>query len=135
MSGRTEGLARSIHTRLVDYGKERGLDPTLVFTRYALERFLYRLGRSSHSHRFVLKGAALLNVWLGETGRATRDVDLLGLGDLSDEALVELIADVCRQSVDADGMRFDVDTISATFLPAEDRPPAVGPARADGRVR
>jgi predicted nucleotidyltransferase component of viral defense system len=111
VSARTEGLARSVHTRLVNHAKGRGLDPTLVFTRYALERFLYRLGQSPHADRFILKGAVLLSAWLGDVGRATRDVDFLGVGDLSDEALVGLITDVCRHSVDEDGMVYDVDTI------------------------
>jgi hypothetical protein len=31
-----------------------------VLTRYAVERFLYRLSRSPHAERFVLKGAVTL---------------------------------------------------------------------------
>jgi hypothetical protein len=46
VSGRTEGLARSVHDRLVRHARTEGLDPTLVFARYGLERFLYRLSRS-----------------------------------------------------------------------------------------
>ena len=41
----------------------RGQTFDLVLTRYALERLLYRLGRSSVSHRFVLKGAMLVMTW------------------------------------------------------------------------
>lgn len=47
----------------------------------------YRLSRSPHSKQFVLKGGLLLLVWLGETIRPTRDVDLLGFGDLGADAL------------------------------------------------
>ena len=36
-----------------------------MFTRYALERFLFRLGRSEYTDRFILKGALLLFVWQG----------------------------------------------------------------------
>jgi predicted nucleotidyltransferase component of viral defense system len=119
VSRRTEGLARSVHTRLVDHAKEQGLDPTLVFTRYALERFLFRLGESPHADRFILKGAVLLFAWLGDVGRATRDVDFLGVGDPSDDTLVDLIVDACRHPVDDDGIVFDVDTIRVVDIRAD----------------
>jgi hypothetical protein len=47
-------------------------------SRYAAERLLHRLSRSRHAERFVLKGAMMLIVWLGDIIRPTRDVDLLG---------------------------------------------------------
>ena len=92
MTHETTGLARSIHTRLVVRAKELGVDPNLVLTRFAIERFLYRLSRSPYAEQFVLKGALLLLVWLGETLRPTRDADLLGFGDLSEETLAEVTA-------------------------------------------
>jgi len=67
------GLARSVQTRLVSHAKALGVDPNLVLARYAAERLLYRLSRSPYAERFVLKGALLLLVWLGETIRPTRD--------------------------------------------------------------
>ncbi len=60
MSTEREGLARSLQTRLARHAKEIGVDPNLVLTRYAVERFLYRLSRTPHAERFVLKGALLL---------------------------------------------------------------------------
>jgi len=60
------GLAQSVQTRLVRHAKMLGVDPNLVLARYATERLLYRLSRSRHADRFVLKGALLLLVWLGE---------------------------------------------------------------------
>jgi hypothetical protein len=55
-----EGLARSVHVRLVRHAHAIGVDPNLVLTRYGVERFMYRLSRSSHAEPFVLKGALLL---------------------------------------------------------------------------
>lgn len=81
------GPARSVQTRLVRHAKALHLDPNLVLSRYATERLLYRLSRSSHADRFVLKGALLLLVWLGETIRPTRDADLLGFGELGADGL------------------------------------------------
>ena len=43
-----------------------------ILARYATERLLYRLSRSRHADRFVLKGALLLLAWLGETIRPTK---------------------------------------------------------------
>ena len=39
----TAGLAASIHARLLNRAKARGEDFNLILTRYAIERFLYRL--------------------------------------------------------------------------------------------
>jgi Nucleotidyl transferase AbiEii toxin, Type IV TA system len=78
LSRGTAGLAQSVQVRLVRHARTLGVDPNLVFTRFAVERFLYRLSRSRYSERFVLKGALLLLVWLGEAIRPTRDADLLG---------------------------------------------------------
>jgi predicted nucleotidyltransferase component of viral defense system len=90
-----------------------------VFARYGLERFLYRLSRSPHSDRFVLKGALLLHAWLGESGRPTRDADLLGLGDLSDAVLLDVVRGICGQSVEDDGMTFDAASIRLDVIRAE----------------
>jgi len=51
------GRAESIRQRLRNELRARGEDVTLGLSRYAVERFLYRLGRSRHRERFVLKGA------------------------------------------------------------------------------
>jgi len=45
--------------------------------RYAIERFLYRLSQSPYADQFVLKGAMLLQMWLPEAGRPTRDGETL----------------------------------------------------------
>ena len=69
MTGTRAGLARSVQVRLARHAKAIGVDPNLVLTRYGVERFLYRLSLSRHAEQFVLKGALLLLVWLGETLR------------------------------------------------------------------
>ena len=83
----TSGLSQSVHVRLVRHAKHLGVDPNLVLSRYATERLLYRLSRSRYSERFILKGALLMLVWLGEAIRPTRDADLLGSGELDEESL------------------------------------------------
>ena len=120
MTGARDGLARSLQVRLARHAKAIGVYPNLVLTRYAVERFLYRLSRSPHAERFVLKGALLLLVWLGEALRPTRDADLLGFGDLSEAALTGVFREVCGVPVDADGMMYLGDTVRVEPIRADD---------------
>ena len=112
--------AQSIQTHLVRHAKAIGADPNVVLVRYATERLLYRLSRSEHASRFVLKGALLLLAWLGETFRATRDADLLGFGDLSDDVLVAIFRDLCSIEVDPDGLRFDASSVRVAEIRPQD---------------
>jgi predicted nucleotidyltransferase component of viral defense system len=105
------GLPRSVQTRLVRHAHDLGFDANLVLARYAAERLLYRLSRSAHAERFVLKGALLLIAWLGETIRATRDVDLLGFGELEAGSLAGTFAEICSMPVAPDGLEFDTTSI------------------------
>jgi predicted nucleotidyltransferase component of viral defense system len=116
----TAGLAQSVQVRLVRHAKDLGVDPNLVLTRYAVERFLYRLSRSAHSEKFVLKGALLLLAWLGEAVRPTRDADLLGFGELSDEALARIFREVCGVEVEPDAVAFDAASVAVSAIREED---------------
>lgn len=106
MSVQKPNLAASIHQRLLNQSKARGLDFNLLLARFAIERFLYRLAQSPYADQFVLKGAMLLQIWMPEAGRPTRDLDLLGFGDLSADRLRQLFTAVCDQAVEPDGVRF-----------------------------
>ncbi|MGH7469674.1 MAG: nucleotidyl transferase AbiEii/AbiGii toxin family protein [Longimicrobiales bacterium] len=110
----------SVHERLVKHAATLGVDTNLVFTRFAIERLLYRLSRSPHAERFVLKGALLMLIWLGETLRPTRDADFLGFGDLSDDALHENLASICTTEVEPDGMTYDPTSIRIHEIRPED---------------
>jgi predicted nucleotidyltransferase component of viral defense system len=114
------GLVQSIQARLVRHAKEVGADPNLVLSRYAAERLLYRLSRSRHADRFVLKGALLLLAWLGEMIRPTRDTDLLGFGDLSASALAETFRELCAIEVEPDGLVFDPSSVRVSPIRVED---------------
>lgn len=115
-----EGLPVSIQVRLARHARELGMDPNHVLTRFAAERFLYRLSRSPFSERFVLKGALLMLVWLGETVRPTRDADLLGFGDITEQSLAQIFTDVCRLEVEPDGLEFLPSSIRVSAIRAED---------------
>lgn len=111
MNSEQDGLAESVQARLVRHAKASGVDPNLLITRYAVERFLYRLSCSPHAERFVLKGALLLLAWLGEALRPTRDADLLGFGDLSDDDLYRTFREVCEVEVVPDAASFDSGSV------------------------
>ena len=120
MSGSREGLARSVQVRLARHAREIGVDPNLVLTRYAVERFLYRLSCSPHADRFVLKGALMMLVWLGESLRPTSDADLLGYGDLTEETLARILGEVASQEVEPDAVQFLADSVRVEPIRAED---------------
>jgi hypothetical protein len=42
-------IAASVHQRIINLARAQNSDANLIFTRYGLERFLYRLSRSRHS--------------------------------------------------------------------------------------
>jgi len=81
-----------------------------LLTRFVLERLLYRLSRSKHADSFVLKGAMLLATWLPDKTRGTRDLDLLGFGDASEQKILGVFREVLS-IVDDDDVEFDVDSL------------------------
>lgn len=111
--GSPKNLPASVRTRLSEFARRRGDDFQLVLTRYAIERFLYRLSESPYGRGFVLKGAMLFQLWATEPHRATRDVDLLGSGDSSVERLADIVRYVCSIPVLEDGLDFDPATVFA----------------------
>ncbi len=106
-----ENLSASIRQRLLNKAHEtnRPFDELLQY--YAIERFLYRLFRSSHGDQFILKGALMFQIWGETTGRPTRDIGLLGHVTNDLDVLKRIIREVCLQEVEPDGLTFDMDSI------------------------
>lgn len=107
----------SLQQKLRNHAKATGEDVALILVRYLNERFLYRLSRSPYRERFVLRGATLFTAWDAEPHRATRDIDLLALGESSAAALRQVIESVCAPSVgeapveEEDGLVFLTGTL------------------------
>jgi predicted nucleotidyltransferase component of viral defense system len=108
---RPANLAASIRQRLLNLSVSRAEDPNLTLTRYALERLLYRLARSEYTGQFILKGAMLFAVWMESPHRPTRDLDLLGFGEASNERLTEIFQRLCDVDVEPDGLTFDARSV------------------------
>ena len=107
----SHNLEVSVRQRLLNLSRERNEDFNLILTRYAVERFLYRLSKSKHVDRFILKGAMLTTIWIGEVHRPTRDLDLLGFGDPEAEVLKTIMAEICLGDVERDGLEYEADSV------------------------
>lgn len=116
----SDGQAASIHARLLNRAKARGEDFNLILTRYALERFLYRLSQVPARETYWLKGAMLFDLWFGVPHRPTRDADFLGFGSMDIEALASTIREICNITVD-DGMVYDPSSITVEEIREESR--------------
>ncbi len=110
-SNPTKNIAGSVRDRLLDLARRRGEDFQLVLTRYGLERLLYRLSQSEYRDRFILKGAMLFSLWDDQPYRATRDVDFLGFGDSSEDAMRDAFRALCDVAVTDDGLVLHSDSV------------------------
>lgn len=113
-------MAASVRARLLARAKERGEDFQLTLVRYAVERFLYRLGKSAHREAFVLKGAMLFALWSEQPFRATGDLDLLGLGPLGERRVKAMIEELAALEVEADGVTFETKQLRIEKMNVQD---------------
>ena len=111
-------IAASHRAKLLVLARERKEDFQFLLTRWAVERFLFRLSRSKHKQRFVLKGATLFIAWAGKLHRPTKDLDLLGSGIHEVDQVVNAIREVCSVECE-DGLKFDLAGIEGWRI-AED---------------
>lgn len=113
MSGpKHEGRAESIRHRLRNELRARGEDVTLGLSRYTVERFLYRLGCSTHREKFILKGATLFAMW-GTAYRPTRDVDFTGYGSSDPQDVIKAFREICDTPDEFTQLIFDTENITA----------------------
>ncbi|HHH89598.1 MAG TPA: nucleotidyl transferase AbiEii/AbiGii toxin family protein [Aliiroseovarius sp.] len=110
---RVLNIAASVRQRLLNEARETNRPFNELLQYFAMERFLYRLSRSPHAGKFILKGALMLTAWQAPVTRPTMDIDLLGITDNSIDAIVAVMKDVCMQAVDPDGLVFDPDSVGA----------------------
>ncbi len=96
---------------MLNLARERHQPFQLLLTRYVLERLLFRLSRSAHRDRFVLKGAMLMAAWFDDPHRPTQDLDLLGFGNPDPAVMLAVFREVCAVALD-DGVVFDVGALT-----------------------
>jgi predicted nucleotidyltransferase component of viral defense system len=106
---RRDTPAGRAYNDLRNKARREGRSTDELLSLFVLERFLYRLSRSSVAHRFALKGGMLLGAY--QARRTTRDADLSGIGiSVTEDDVVATMASIARIEV-ADGVEFDVDQL------------------------
>jgi predicted nucleotidyltransferase component of viral defense system len=118
MNPANPNFAASVRARLLNIAKTQGADFNQVLVRFALERILYRMTRSQHADRFLLKGALLFTLWYDMPHRATRDADLLGFGESDLASVAETFRDIAAVAVD-DGIAFDPASVTVEEIREE----------------
>lgn len=108
-----QNLEASVHARLQNHARATNRPFQELLQYYAMERFLYRLSKTPHRARFVLKGALMLHVWDAPRARATRELDFLGRLDNSLDNLERVVREVCAAEVEPDGMAFAPATVKS----------------------
>ena len=106
-------LPASVRQRLLDRARKDKRPFNELLQYYAMERFLYRLARSAHAGRFILKGALMLRVWRSPEIRPTMDIDMLGRTNNDVGSIVAQIREIMAVDVEADGLVFDPASIQA----------------------
>ena len=106
-------VAASVRQRLLNRAKNDHRPFNELLQYFAMERFLYRLSRSPHAKRFILKGALMLRAWNTPQSRPTMDIDVLGKTLNEDADLIAKVRDIIEVEVPADGLVFKPDSIQA----------------------
>ena len=109
-------MAASARARLLNRAKAERRPFSELLQYYGMERFLYRLSRSEHAERFVLKGALMLQFWGAPLTRATKDIDLLGRETHSVEQLVAVVKECLMLELQDDGVQFDPETVQGNEI-------------------
>jgi hypothetical protein len=109
-------LPASVHQLLLNKARETRRPFNELLQYYAMERVLYRISKSPHAARFILKGALMFTAWKLESYRPTMDIDLLGKTANQVESIVAIARGVCAQAVVPDGLAFNADTFKGTRI-------------------
>jgi predicted nucleotidyltransferase component of viral defense system len=108
-----KNVVASVLARLRNTLKSGGIPFQRVLQQYAMERFLYRVSKSRHAQSVILKGALLLKTIGIPNARPTMDIDMLLKGKADQASLVALIRDCATLEVEADGLTFLDNTVTA----------------------
>lgn len=118
MAERRTNMAASVKARLLNLARAQGRGFDVILVRFALERLLFRLSRTQYRNSYILKGGMLVSQWLDHDNRETRDIDFLGFGPDSPDAVKAIFAEI--MSIDAeDGLVFDIGALTALTIREE----------------
>ncbi len=114
-----KNLSASIRQRLLDKARNEKRPFQELLQYFAMERFLYRLSRSPHNRKFILKGALLLQVWEVSRIRPTMDIDMLGKTSNDHESIAQVFQEILQFETDPDGLEFDSSSIQIEEITEE----------------
>jgi len=106
-----KNIEASVRGRLQNITRDTKRQFSEVLQYYGMERFLYRLSKSGHHQRFVLKGALMFTVWDVQSRRTTVDIDFLAYADNAIAKIEKIIREVCETKVVPDGVVFDPKSV------------------------
>jgi hypothetical protein len=108
-------IAGQVYNDLRKLAQREASSTDQIMIEYVLERFLYRMSRSSlGGSSFVLKGGLLLAQFSAR--RATRDIDLLGRLTPHDQAeIIRRISGIARSDAN-DGVTFDPSALRISLI-------------------
>lgn len=115
-NNKPKNVAASVRQRLLNKARAEKRPFNELLQYYAMERFLYRLSKSEHKDKFILKGAMMLRVWDVSMTRPTKDIDFLGITSNDISNIIGLLKDVCRVPVEPDGLNFDIESFSGEVI-------------------
>lgn len=113
----SSSLEQSVKDPPKNIAKETGKDFNFVSIQYLQERFLARVGQSTHRQNLILKGALLLLAYNIPVVRPSKDIDFKGAETPNDlNQIQSLIHDVAKAEL-KDGVKFypekmDIDRIT-----------------------
>jgi predicted nucleotidyltransferase component of viral defense system len=108
-------IAASVRQRLLNLARAEGRVFQTILVAFGLERLIYRLSKSAHRDKFVLKGGMLVTLWITDPGRFTRDVDFLAFGEATEAALTSIFTEILKLDA-GDGLKYSLDTITTTDI-------------------
>lgn len=109
-----KNVAFSVRAKLLNLSRVEGVPLNALMEQYATGQFLYRLAQSEHRERFIVKGAQLFRIWGAENHRPTRDLDLLGYGDPTQEAIQMVFTELTQlETTPLDGIEWGEVTVSS----------------------
>jgi hypothetical protein len=105
-----------VRQRLLNQSRAKSRPFQELLQYFAMERFLYRLAKSAHADRFILKGALLLTAWRAPASRPTMDIDLAGRTNNQLDHIREVVTAICGVAVTPDGIEFNRDSIDVSRI-------------------
>lgn len=111
-----KNIQASVRQRLLNRARTENRPFNELLQYYAMERFLYRLSRSAHRDKFILKGALMLRAWKATEFRSTKDIDMLGITSNNGAIIVQQIREIMEFEVEPDGLSFELESIGSESI-------------------